>query len=107
MTDNPTGKQYAIPIEWHIPDNIEPRYATNMVVQNLEHEFIISFFDMQPPVLIGGPEKIERVLQETTSIRARCLAQIIVARDRMPGFIKAFQDAAKISPVRNEPEEQE
>jgi hypothetical protein len=78
-----------IPIEWYIPESLMSRYATNMIVQNSEHEYIISFFDMRPPIIIGVPPK--EVLEHLKSIRATCVAQLIVAKDRMPGFVEAMQ----------------
>ncbi len=33
-----------LPIEWNYPENIVSKYATNLVVQHTEHEFIIILF---------------------------------------------------------------
>jgi hypothetical protein len=46
-----------LPIEWHIPDSLVTHYVTNMVVQHTPHEFIISFFDIKPPLIVGVPSK--------------------------------------------------
>ena len=46
-----------VPIKWHYPDSIVTRYATNFVVQHTDREFIISFFEAWPPVIIGTPEE--------------------------------------------------
>jgi hypothetical protein len=82
----------AVPIEWHIPDDIQARYATNLVVQHLEHEFVISFFEIKPPILLGDPKEIAEKAQAVKSIKAKCIAQIIVAEERMPDFIRTMQD---------------
>jgi hypothetical protein len=78
-----------IPIEWHIPESITAIYATNMVVQHSEYEFIVSFFETKPPLIVGTVTK--EVLDSVKSIQAECVAQIIVAAGRMPAFIKALQ----------------
>jgi hypothetical protein len=78
-----------VPIEWHVPDSIKSVYATNMVVQHAEREFLISFLLTRPPFLVGPLS--EEALDSVKSIRAECVAQIIVASERMPGFIKALQ----------------
>lgn len=78
-----------VPIEWHIPDSIVSQYATNMVVQHTEHEFIISFFDTRPPLIVGAPTK--EVLEKLRSVRAECVARIVVAHARMPDFVKALE----------------
>jgi hypothetical protein len=78
-----------VPIEWYVPESIISQYATNLVVQRSEHEYIISFFDTKPPLIIGVPSK--EALDNLKSVRAECVARIIVAAARMPGFVKALQ----------------
>ena len=79
-----------IPVEWHIPEQIVSRYASNMVVQNTGQEFIISFFEIFPPLLFGTPADLAK-LDQLESVRAECIARIIVSKDRMPKFIEALQ----------------
>ncbi|MBU4226023.1 MAG: hypothetical protein KKC71_09410 [Chloroflexi bacterium] len=90
-----TNPQVQVPIEWNIPDNLVARYATNMVVQRLENEFLISFFEIKPPIILGEPDKIESRLKELKSLRADCVAQIIVAEDKMPSFVGALESNLK------------
>lgn len=80
------------------------RYATHIVVQHTEHEFIISFFEVQPPVLLGMPEEIEARLEQIESIRADCVARVIVAAERMPEFVRVLQDNLDTYPSRKESE---
>jgi len=82
-----------IPIEWYVPESIVSRYATNIVVQHGEHEFVISFHEMQPPVLLGTPEEVEAGLEQIESIRANCVARVVVAAERMPDFIQVLQES--------------
>jgi hypothetical protein len=79
-----------VPVEWHIPEGIVSRYASNMVVQNTGQEFIVSFFELFPPLVFGTPSDLEKAAQ-IESIRAECIARIIVSVDRMPKFIEALQ----------------
>ena len=81
-----------LPIEWYVPANMAGRYATNIVVQHVEHEFIISFFEVQPPMLLGTPEERKAQLEEAKAVRAVCVARVIVAAERMPSFLKVLQD---------------
>ena len=82
------AKSVSVPLEWHIPDNVVSRYATNLVVQHSPHEFIISFFEAQPPIIVGNDEA---ELANIKSLRAECVGRIIVAPDRMPEFISVLQ----------------
>lgn len=82
-------KEVEVPIEWYIPESLVWHYATNMIVQHTDHEFVLSFFEMKPPVIIGVPT--QEALENLKSIRATCVAQIIVAKDRMPAFLEAIR----------------
>ena len=78
-----------LPIEYYVPETIVSHYATTLAVQHAEHEFIVSFFEIMPPLILG-PDKDEQV-RNLDSVRAVCVARIIIAKDRMPGFIKALE----------------
>ena len=94
MTDR-EPEAVALRLEWHVPEDMACQYATNLVVQQSEHEFIISFFNAPPPILIGSPEEIRDQLQQLGSVRADCVARIIVASSRMPEFVQVLQDGLK------------
>jgi hypothetical protein len=81
-----------VPIEWCISDNIISRYATNMVIQKAEHEYILSFFETRPPILLGSPEEIKAQAQSIKSVKAECISRIIISEERMPEFVKVLQD---------------
>lgn len=91
MTDQP--KEIEVPIDWRVPDSIKSQYATNMIVQHTDHEFIVSFFETVSPILLA-PLTTEQI-QAIDSVRAECVARIIIARDRMPRFIQALQTNLK------------
>ena len=85
------GQNLNLPIEWHVPDNIQRRYASNVFVQSGEYEMIISFFEPQLPFLTGTPEENRAKLEELGAIRANCVAQIVVHPDLVPKIINALQ----------------
>lgn len=78
-----------LPVEWYVPESIVSRYATNMVVQYTGQEFIISFFDLKPPIILGEPNK--DALENLKSVRAECIARVIVSPSRMPKFVEVLQ----------------
>jgi len=55
-------------IDWQIPNDIHSRYATNLVVQAGPNEFIISFFEVRAPILLGSPEEVQASLEKIKSI---------------------------------------
>ena len=92
MDEQEMGAPQHLPIEWHFPRDIVSRYATNMVVQHTEHEFIISFFEAYPPVLLGDAEEKKAALKQIESVPAICVARVIVAPERLAEFIQVLQD---------------
>ena len=76
----------AIPIKWNIPDDMITRFASNMLVQVIENEFKISFFEIKPFIQLDPSQPAPKEVQ------ADCVASVIVTIDRLPKFIKALQD---------------
>jgi hypothetical protein len=90
MADQNTSR-ILLPIEWHVPDDLVTRYANNLLVQHTEHEFIVSFFEMLPPLAVGSPEEQAAQLQAIGAVRAECVARVVVSADRMASFVEALR----------------
>ena len=91
MAEQEGENVYALPIEWYFPEHMTSRYATTLVVQTSEHEFTISFFELHPPLMLGSPEERKAQLEQIKSVRAECVARIIVAAERLPEFVKVLE----------------
>lgn len=85
------SQSLTLPIEWHVPDSIQSRYATNVLVQALHYEFIISFFETKLPPFIGQPEEVKAKFEQAGTIQAECIGRIIVAAEQLPSIINALQ----------------
>jgi hypothetical protein len=85
MTD-----EIRLPVEWVVNGDTSSGYATNMIVQHTNHEFIISFFEIKPPLLIGEESEQRQQAAILGGIKAQCIAQITVHADRMPQFLQAL-----------------
>jgi hypothetical protein len=79
------SKQVAVPIEWDLPDGLITPFATNMVIQTIENEFKISFFEVKPKIHLSDSEPLPN------KIKAICIASVIVTADRLPKFIEVLQ----------------
>jgi len=79
-------KTLRIPVKYNIPDNIITRYATNMVVQVIENEFKISFFEQFQPIILDKNQPLPKEIQ------ANCVASVIVTAKKMPKFLEVLQD---------------
>jgi hypothetical protein len=80
----------AVPIKWNIPDNIITRFASNMVVQLLENEFKISFFEVSPDIQLGLDNKVPNEVQ------ANCVASVIINAEKLPIFVDALQKQCEV-----------
>jgi hypothetical protein len=80
-----------LPIEWHVPKELISRYANNIVVQHTPQEFIVSFFETQPPLVVGNTEEQAKQLKTIKSVQSLCVSRIIISPDRMGDFINALQ----------------
>jgi hypothetical protein len=81
----------ALPIEWKIPPDLVTRPSTNIIVQHTEHEFTISFFEVQQPFLLGTREQNRATLEKLGSVPMICVARLVVSASRMRGFVKALE----------------
>lgn len=80
-----------VPVEWHISEDVVPRYATNMVVQHSEHEFLLSFFEIWPPMILGPPDEQKDQLEQIDSVRAQCVSRVVLSAGKMPEVIRVLQ----------------
>lgn len=105
MAEEAPQERLELPIEWYIPNDMVSQYATNMLVQTNPHEFIISFFQLYPPPVLGSPEEQQAKLAAMTSVRATCISRVVVAAERMPEFVKVLQETlARYSSTREKSE---
>lgn len=83
--------EITLQIDWHVPEGVQSRYANNTLVQAGPSEIVISFFEMQLPMLLGTPEENKGKLEETGKIRAECVSKVIIPPQLVPGLINALQ----------------
>lgn len=100
-------QQLNIPIDWHVPETIQSRYASNVFVQAGQYEIVVSFFETQIPLLIGTPEENRAKLEQLGVIQAECVGKIIVNPDLVPKIIEAFQKGLEIYHANKRREEGE
>jgi hypothetical protein len=87
-----TLEELRIPLEWYVPDDLESKFATNIVVQRSEYEVVLNFFEIERPlIMIDDTEVTRKQWQSLETIRARCVARVVVSQERMPSFIDAIQ----------------
>lgn len=81
----------ALTIDWHYPENVQSRYVNNVLVQSGQFELVISFFEMQLPILLGQPEENKKKLEQLGSVKAECVGKFIVDPEVVPMIISALE----------------
>jgi hypothetical protein len=85
------GRQ--VPVVFHIGDDIVSRAATNLVAQCGEHESFLSFFEANPPIIVGTPTEQAATLASVESVLAKCVARVVIPTSRLGEFIEAMRSA--------------
>ena len=81
-----------VPIEF-VPSDIPGLYATNIVVQHTPTEFVISFWEVKAPPILGTTEEEKKATFEgVEQVPAHCVARVVVSPGRMKGFAGAMQE---------------
>ena len=90
----PIGKQ--IRIERTFPENLQSHYVSNIVVQHEPDIFILSFFELWPPVILAeSEEEKQKAFSALDHIDAKCVARLVVTPAKMKEFIGAMQQNYK------------
>lgn len=86
-------KEVEFKLNFRIPGRMPAVYAQHMFVQPGLNEYLLTFFEVIPPLLsISGEPSEEQVkaLQES-GIVAECVSRIIIPKALFPSFVKAMQ----------------
>ena len=82
------------PIKWVIPDSIRTDHATHIVLQQQGSEFILLFFELQGPILIGTPEEQLAAHNQLDFVEAKCVAKLVMSMENVAlvgnSFIEVF-----------------
>jgi hypothetical protein len=86
------GTLVKLPIVWNVPEGLPLRYATNIVVQHTREEFVLSFFEIAPPLVVGPDEDRQRQLENLGQVRADCIARLVVSPTRYKEFLGVMNE---------------
>lgn len=79
-----------LPVDFSRGTEFPAVHANQMIVQHTEQEFIVTFFELLPPVVSLDPEMRKEQLAQLASIQARPVARVVVSAERMREFIGAL-----------------
>ncbi len=88
--EEPSIGNRSIPLVWIVPAGTLPRYANHIVLQQIDQDFLLSFFVALPPIIVGTPKERMAQAEQVTTLQAECVAQIIITPQRLQQFLEVF-----------------
>lgn len=95
MSDEILFETVKLSLRFRVPDFMPAVYAHHMLVQPVEHEIMITFFQLQSPPIGGTKEDVERqiaAVRERGFVDSDCVAKIFVSKATFPQFAKAMNE---------------
>lgn len=81
-----------LPVDFSRGTDFPAVHANQMIVQHTDQEFIVTFFELLPPVVSLDPEMQKEQLAQISSIPARPVARVVMSAERAREFIGALVD---------------
>jgi hypothetical protein len=76
-----------VTIKYVMPPELQVQYADNMNVTHTDTEFVLSFIQMQHPLIVSNED-----WGDVDTIIGKCVARLIIHPNKMPLFIRALQE---------------
>ena len=87
---NRTSEEFKVPLRWEIPDDMDILWASNFTAQHSTREFILTFFQVSPPILLEPTqEAIDAIARE--GLRAKAVARIALTPAALKELINVLQ----------------
>jgi len=88
---NTDGLGISLPIVREIPESLETKFSNNFAIQQQDGYFVLSFFEVRPPLIIADTqEDANKQLEGVEEIPAVCQARIAIPEKLMPEIFKAI-----------------
>ncbi len=86
---NDSEKKIVVPrpvgIDFKVPDSVSTLYASEVAVQVILTDFVLSFFEVRIPILQPGFDS------ETTMLDAQCVGRIAISSEKIPDLIRTLE----------------
>lgn len=82
-----------VKIERVYPDDLKSYFVSNVVVQHQPDNFILSFFEVWPPAILGQTdEEKEKEFSAIDRVEAKCVARLVLTPSTMKQFLDTIAD---------------
>lgn len=88
MPQKPETIGKKIKIERTYPEELKSYFVSNVVVQHQLDNFILSFFEVWPPAILGETEEEKiKELNSIEKVEAKCVARLVLTPSTMKEFL--------------------
>jgi non-ribosomal peptide synthetase component F len=82
-----------IRIERVYPEDLQSHFVSNIVVQHQPGIFILSFFEVWPPAILGeSDEEKKQVIDTIDHVEAKCVARLVLTPSKMREFLETMSE---------------
>jgi len=80
-----------VKIARNFPENLQSFFVSDLLIQHEDENFVLSFFEMWPPAIIGETEEdVRSEIEKIDHIDAKCVSRLIITPNKMKSFIEAI-----------------
>ena len=94
-TEGSTSASYAFTasIEYPKDDGVYPLFANNVVVQIGSDGYVLGFYSVFPPIVIGSEAEINASLSAMKVVNAKCVSKILLSPEEAKRLATVLTDA--------------
>ena len=85
----PEGRQ--VPVILKGSDQVATRMTTHVTVQFVGPYFLVSFFEMEPPLIMGEVDEANAEWRKVKGVEAHCVGRVAISQAQMGEVIEILQ----------------
>lgn len=81
-----------VKLDFNFPDDLKSYFSDNFTVQHQKDHFILSFFEVLHPIIVGTEEDQISQINDMKKVDAKCVARILITPGKLKDIIKALNE---------------
>lgn len=81
-----------VKINREIPVDLDSRFADDLIIQHRSEYFVLTFSEIQHPLLLGNDEETQKTLESIEAVTAKPVARVVVTPGMVRKIIKAMTE---------------
>ncbi len=87
-----TEKEITAKLNFVFPKELKSYFSDNFAVQHQKDHFILSFYEVMHPVILGTEEERISQIKNMKEIDATCISRILVTPEKLKDIIKVLNE---------------